>query len=87
MKFTDNKIKILSGDIIVPGNKISEFRASASKVKMIEPKLLKRLQKSQIIDLTQNICIDAVYFKNSEDGVTLEAMHAKIFLECADDDY
>ena len=87
MKFIDNKIDKLPGDIIVPGNKISEFRASANKVKMIEPKLLKRLKKSEIIDLTQNNCIDAVYYKNSEQGATLEAMHAKIFLECADDDY
>ena len=87
MKFTDNKIDKLPGDIIGPGNKISEFHASANKVKMIEPKLLKRLKKSDIIDLTNNICIDAVYYKKSEEGATLEAMHAKIYLECAEDDY
>ena len=87
MKSTDNNINKLPGDIIEPGNKILKFRASANKVKMIEPKLLKRLKKSQIIDLTQNNCIDAVYYKNSEEGVTLEAMHAKIYLECTDDDH
>ena len=84
--FIDNLIEKLEGDIVSAINKISEFRAANNKVKIIDKKLLKRLKKSQLIDLSSNNCINLVYEKNSNASIKLNSMVCKIYLECTDDD-
>ena len=76
----------LEGDIVSGSNKILEFRAANNKFKIIDQKLLKRLKKSQLIDLSGNDCTSAVFDKNSTTSIKLNVMVTDIFLECTDDD-
>ena len=76
----------LEGDIISETNKILEFRAANNKFRIIDQKLLKRLKKSQLIDLSGNDCTTAVFDKNSTTSIKLNVMVADIFIECTEDD-
>ena len=76
----------LEGDIISGTNKILVFRAANNKFRIIDQKLLKRLKKSQLIDLSGNDCTSAVFDKNSTTSIKLNVMVTDIFLECTDDD-
>jgi hypothetical protein len=71
-------------DIFKPANKISIFNSSANNLTTIEPKLIKRLQKAEIIDLTANTCIDVVYNKSST-AVPIDTMFSKVFMYCSED--
>ena len=69
------------------GNKVLEFHAANNTLKIVEQKLLKRLKKSELIDLTGNNCIDAAYIKkNSTQDDTIETLLAKVILHCDEDE-
>ena len=86
LSISDNQIVKLSSDLISPGNKISRFNAAGNKLIIIEQLFLKRLKKSELIDLTGNECIDTVLEKNSNNGVNIDILVTKVFLECSEEE-
>jgi hypothetical protein len=83
----DNLLELLPDDLIPPTNSISEFKAARNKLEIIDLKLIKRLRKSELIDLSGNECIDMIH-KNSSNSISLRLMNSKISLNCTpDDDY
>jgi hypothetical protein len=81
----DNLIEILPGDMVAPTNSISEFKAARNNLKIIDQKLIKRLKKSELIDLSGNDCIDMIH-KNSSDSVSLRLLNSDISLNCTPED-
>ena len=82
----DNQIEKLEGDMVSANNKISEFRAANNKVRIIDQMLLKRLKNSQLIDLSDIGCTNAIHDKNTTTSVSVNFMLREIFLECTEDD-
>jgi hypothetical protein len=60
------------------------FDSSANDLTTIDPKLIKRLQKAEIIDFTANTCIDVFYNKLST-AISIDMMFAKVFIQCSGD--
>jgi hypothetical protein len=64
-------------------NRISEFRAAQNELEVIEHKLIKRLKKAQLIDFSENICVDLVYEKGS---MEINSFHSLVYMECSEED-
>ena len=69
------------------GNEVLEFNAVNNTLKIVEQKLLKRLKKSELIDLSGSICINALYNKNSIQGDTMEPFIGKVILYCTEHEW
>jgi hypothetical protein len=80
--FSDNQLKKLLIDIVKPGNKIVTFKAASNDLTEIEPKLVNRLKVANLIDFTNNTCIDAIYNKNSTAFADFQDFYSEVALKC-----
>jgi hypothetical protein len=84
--FADNHLESLFINIVKPGNNIVTFKAASNNnLTAIDSKLVKRLKKSQLIDFTNNSCIDAMF--DSTGAVPKHVFYSEVDLKCSSEDY
>jgi hypothetical protein len=79
---SNNLIVEFTGDLLPLKNVIVEFRADSNKLQVVDPKVMKSLRKSQIIDFSANDCIDLKYDKNLKDGTPIMQLYGYISFIC-----
>ena len=83
---SNNQLVMLSADILPRKNVIEEFRINNNQLKLIETKIMRLLQKSILIDLESNVCIDLKFHKNLQGSKTIVELSGEIDLYCSVDE-
>lgn len=82
LDLSHNQLRTLSGSLIPKKNSIAEFRANKNKLSIIDLNIFRSLKMANLIDCTENDCIDMKYDKTDYDGKTLNELINEAFMEC-----
>lgn len=84
LTLSNNKIKTLNADIFPIKNSILEFRVDSNQIELIDPKVLRYLRRSSVIDFTLNECIDMKFVRSNKDGTTFPELYTEVGLSCSE---
>lgn len=84
---TGNQLEKFSVSLLPPkGNVIKDFHLQQNRLQFMNSEVLRRLRNADVIDLSNNLCINLKFFKsNAKDATTLKDLAGEIEFECAED--
>ncbi|KAG5684223.1 hypothetical protein PVAND_013461 [Polypedilum vanderplanki] len=87
LNLNDNALLSLPHDIIPKMNNLKKFMVNRNNLNSIDPRLLPKLKNAEVIDLSNNKCIDEKFDANVDDkNISFMAFIGEVNMKCINND-